>query len=104
MVVRRSKGLNIFFDKRYLLDYSDTLDEMLFNGKNFVETGHFKRELYDVYGKNLDLVIDILERGKHSIESKSKTKAELRTFNGTWELVYVEGEGEIILVHLKLRR
>ena len=33
-----------------------------------------------------------------------KTKVQLMTKKGQWELVYVESEDEIILIHLKLRR
>jgi hypothetical protein len=38
-------------------------EKVTFNGKELVESGHFKNELYNAYKKNLDLVIEILEEG-----------------------------------------
>ena len=72
--------------------------------KELILTGHIKRELYDRYKKNLDLIFEILMDGNYSKESKEKFKVEYRTKHGIWELVYVETENEIILIHLKLRR
>ncbi|MFQ5887132.1 MAG: hypothetical protein ACE5HY_00370 [Candidatus Hydrothermarchaeales archaeon] len=77
-------------------------ENVTFQGKELVESGHFKDELYNVYRKNLDLVLEILEKGAHVRESKDKMKVEKKTRGGTWELVYVETE--TVLVHLKLRR
>lgn len=77
-------------------------ENVTFHGKELVESGHFKDELYNVYRKNLDLVLEILEKGTYNRESKDKTMVLKKTRGGTWELVYVETE--IVLVHLKLRR
>ncbi len=77
-------------------------ENVTFHGKELVESGHFKDELYNVYMKNLDLVLEILEKGAHVRESKDKMKVLKKTRGRTWELVYVETE--IVLVHLKLRR
>ncbi len=79
-------------------------ENVTFRGKELVESGHFKDELYNVYRKNLDLVLEILEKGAHVRESNDKMKVLKKTRGGTWELVYVETETEIVLVHLKLRR
>ncbi len=75
-----------------------------YKGKNLILTGHIRTELYDTYKKNLDLIFEILSYGSSSKQSKEKTKVRLGTKKGTWELVYVETEDEIILIHLKLRR
>ncbi|MFQ6136193.1 MAG: hypothetical protein ACE5PM_03335 [Candidatus Hydrothermarchaeales archaeon] len=79
-------------------------EKVTFNGKELIESGHFKGELYNIYKKNLDLVLEILKEGTHTRESKDKIKVEKKTRKGTWELVYVETKNEIVLVHLKLRR
>jgi hypothetical protein len=79
-------------------------EKVTFNGKELVESGHFKNELYNAYKKNLDLVIEILEEGIHKRESKEKIRAEKATKDGKWELVYMETENEIVLIHIKLRR
>jgi hypothetical protein len=79
-------------------------EKVTFNGKELVESGHFKNKLYSVYKKNLDLVIEILEEGIHKRESKEKIRAEKVTKDGEWELVYIGTENEIVLVHIKLRR
>lgn len=76
-------------------------DEVTFNRKNIIETSHFKDELYNIYNKNLDLVFEILECGIHKKESHEKTIVEKRTKNGMWQLVYVETEKEIVLIHIK---
>lgn len=75
-----------------------------YKGKELIETGHFKDELYNEYRKNLDLVEDILELGVHRKESKSKMIATMSSKNGTWELVYSETVDELVLIHIKLRR
>ena len=75
-----------------------------YKGKYIILTGHIRNELYDVYKKNLDLNFEILGSGKSSKQSKEKTKVQLKTKKGQWELVYVETDDEIILIHLKLRR
>jgi hypothetical protein len=80
------------------------LPEIKFKGKDIILTGYIKNELYDVYKKNLDLIFEILSSGTSSKQSKEKTKVQLKTKKGLWELVYVETEKEIILIHLKLRR
>ena len=72
--------------------------------KQLILTGHIKRELYDRYKKNLDLIFEILIEGNYSKQSKEKTKVEHRTKPGIWELIYVETDDEIVLIHLKLRR
>ncbi|UCH90078.1 MAG: hypothetical protein JSV49_05395 [Thermoplasmata archaeon] len=72
--------------------------------KDLILTGHCRNELYDKYKKNLDLIIEILTGGLHSKESKEKSMVRLRTKKGIWELVYVETENELILIHLKFRR
>ncbi len=79
-------------------------DKVTFKGKELVESGHFKNELYNVYRKNLDLVIEILKEGVHTHVSKAKMKVEKKTRDKTWELVYAETENEIVLIHLKLVR
>ncbi|MEE8403686.1 MAG: hypothetical protein V3R93_08035 [Candidatus Hydrothermarchaeaceae archaeon] len=79
-------------------------DKVTFKGKEIIESGHFKNELYNVYKKNLDLVFEILEDGAHTKESKEKMRVEKRTKGGRWELVYVETENEIVRVHLKFVR
>lgn len=79
-------------------------DKVTFNGKELIETGHFKNELYNVYKKNLDLVIELLEEGIHTRESKEKTRVGKKTKRGKWELVYAETEREIVLIHIKLTR
>ena len=63
-------------------------EPILFKGKELIETGHFKEEIYYKYRKNLDLVEDILELGVHRKESKNKMIATMPTKDGTWELVY----------------
>jgi len=78
--------------------------EIRFKGKELILTGHIQKELYDKYRKNLDLILEILSDGDHSKESREKTKVRLRTKNRKWELVFIETEKEIILIHLKLRR
>ena len=80
------------------------LPEIKFKGKDIILTGHIRNELYDVYKKNLDLIFEILSTGVSSKQSKEKIKVQLKTRKGQWELVYVETEDEIILIHLKLRR
>ena len=75
-----------------------------YNGKELIETGHFKEELYYKYRKNLDLVEDILESGEHQKESKNKMIATMPTKEGFWELVYAETTDELVLIHIKLRR
>jgi hypothetical protein len=80
------------------------LPEIKFKGKDIILTGYIKNELYDVYKKNLDLIFEILSSGTSSKQSKEKTKVQLKTKKGLWELVYVKTEKEIILIHLKLRR
>jgi hypothetical protein len=79
-------------------------NKVTFNGKIIIESGHFKNELYNVYKKNQDLVFEILEEGTHTKESKEKTRVEKQTKGGRWELVYVETENEIVLIHLKFIR
>ena len=79
-------------------------EQILYNGKVLIETGHFKKELYDKYRKILGLVTDILNNGKHRKESKEKICVNYPTKRGLWELVYIETTDEIILVHIKLRR
>jgi hypothetical protein len=78
--------------------------EIKYKGKDIILTGHIKNELYDVYKKNLDLIFEILSDGISSKQSKQKTKVQLKTKKGQWDLVYVETDDEIILIHLKLRR
>ncbi len=80
------------------------LPEIKYKGKYIILTGHIKNELYDIYKKNLDLIFEILSSGISSKQSKDKTKVLMTTKKGLWELVYVETEDEIILIHLKLRR
>lgn len=80
------------------------LDKVTFKGKEIIESGHFKNELYNIYKKNLDLIFKILEEGTHTKESKEKVRVEKQTKGGRWELVYVETENEIVLVHLKFMR
>ena len=80
------------------------LPEIKYKGKDIILTGHIRNELYDVYKKNLDLIFEILSSGTSSKQSKEKTKVQLKTKKGQWELVYVETEDEIILIHLKLKR
>lgn len=77
---------------------------LLYRGKELVATGHFKRELYDVYGKNLNLALEILEEGEHERESREKVLVRKRSKGGTWELVYAETGSEIVLVHIKFVR
>ncbi len=79
-------------------------NKVTFKGKELVESGHFKNELYAVYKKNLDLAVEILEEGMHVRISREKMKAEKRTKGGKWELVYAETEKEIVLIHLKFVR
>ena len=80
------------------------LPEIKYKGKDIILTGHIRNELYDVYKKNLDLIFEILSSGTSSKQSKKKTKVLLKTKKGQRELVYVETEDEIILIHLKLKR
>ena len=82
----------------------DLFPDVKFQDKDLILTGHIKRELYDQYGKNLDLIFEIMKDGTSGKQSKDKRNIKLKTKGGTWELVYVENEGEIILIHLKLRR
>lgn len=77
--------------------------EVKYKGKNLILTGHIKVELYDVYKKNLDLIFDILGTGEMTIQSKEKKRVLMETKKGTWELIYVETEDDIVLIHLKLR-
>lgn len=79
-------------------------EELRFKNKDLIETGHFKNELYNIYRKNLDFVLEILEKGEHRKESKEKMRVERKAKNGVWELVYAETDKEIILIHLKLVR
>ena len=79
-------------------------NKVTFKGKEIIESGHFKNELYNVYKKNLDLIFKILEEGTHTKESKEKVRVEKRTKGGKWELVYIETEKEIVLIHLKFMR
>jgi len=79
-------------------------DKVTFKGKDIIESGHFKNELYTVYRKNLDLVFEILEEGAHTRESKEKVRVEKKTKGGRWELVFVETEKAMVLVHLKFAR
>jgi len=79
-------------------------EPIIYNGKELIETGHFKEELYYKYRKNLDLVEDILESGVHQKESKKKMIAIMPTKDGIWELVYAETVDELVLIHIKLRR
>ncbi len=79
-------------------------DKVTFKGKELVESGHFKNELYNLYRKNLDLAIEILKEGTHTRVSKDKTKVEKKTLGGKWELIYAETENEIVLIHIKLVR
>ena len=79
-------------------------ERILYNGKELIETGHFKEELYYKYRKNLDLVEDILESGTHRKESKNRMIVTMPTKDGAWELVYGETTDELILIHIKLRR
>lgn len=72
-------------------------------GRRLETTISFRKELYDTYKKNLDLVHDILDRGIHKPESKDKTIVTKPTKRGFWELVYSEKEDSIVLIHLKLR-
>ena len=80
------------------------IPEIKYKGKDIILTGHIKNELYDVYNKNLDLIFEILSSGISTKQSKEKTKVQLKSKKGQWELVYVETDNEIILIHLKLRR
>ncbi len=80
------------------------LDKVTFKGKEIIESGHFKNELYNIYKKNLDLIFKILEEGTHTKESKEKVRVEKQTKGGRWELVYTETEKEIVLIHLKFMR
>lgn len=79
-------------------------EELRFRNKDLVETGHFKNELYNIYRKNLDFVLELLEKGKHKKESKEKIRVMKKAKGGAWELVYAETDKEIILIHLKLVR
>ena len=79
-------------------------EPIIYNGKELIETGHFKEELYYKYRKNLDLVEDILESGVHQKKSKKKMIVIMPTENGIWELVYAETIDELVLIHIKLRR
>lgn len=72
--------------------------------KQLILTGHIRAELYDRYKKNLDLIIEILQYGSYSRESREKTKVQYMTRNGRWELIYVETKSELVLIHLKFRR
>ena len=78
--------------------------DVKYRGKNLILTGHIQKELYNIYKKNLDLIFEILSAGIASKQSKEKTNIKLKTKKGTWELVYIETEDEIVLIHLKLRR
>jgi hypothetical protein len=79
-------------------------DKVTFKGKELIESGHFKNELYTIYKKNLDLAIELLEEGMHVRISKEKMKTEKKTKGGKWELVYAETANEIVLIHLKFIR
>ncbi len=79
-------------------------NKVTFKKKEIIESGHLKNELYNVYKKNLDLVFEILEEGTHTKESNQKTRVEKQTKGGKWELVYIETESEIVLIHLKFIR
>ena len=85
----------------YLTNYNRSIR---YNNKDLVLTGHFKNELYTYYKKNLDLIVDIFHTGTHNKESKDKSVVCMKTKGGKWELVYIETENEIVLVHIKLRR
>ncbi len=61
---------------------------LFFDGRELVETGHFRHELYDVYRKTLDFVMHLLETGVHEKESGEKFRVEKKSRRGTWELVY----------------
>ena len=80
------------------------MPEIKYKGKDIILTGHIKNELYDIYKKNLDIIFEILGSRTSSKQSKEKTQVQLKTKKGQWELVYIETEDEIILIHLKLRR
>lgn len=73
-------------------------------GKKLITTNEFRNELYSKYKKNLDLVHEILNEGKHAAESRQKQIVRKPTKGGYWELVYAEKSGCVILIHLKLRR
>jgi hypothetical protein len=75
-----------------------------FRGKRLVETGHFHRELYEVYRKGIDFAAELLDEGFHERESSEKMRVTKRTSGGLWELVYAESEDEVFLIHLKFRR
>lgn len=75
-----------------------------FNGKEIIETTHFRNELYNKYRKTLDIAVEILKRRNHTKESKDKTMAHLRTKKGIWEVAFAETENNIILIYIKLRR
>jgi len=79
-------------------------EELKFKNKDLIETGHFKNELYNIYRKNLDFVLEILEKGEYEKESKEKVRVEKKTKKGVWELVYAETDKGIVLIHLKLVR
>jgi len=72
--------------------------------RKLVTTKAFRDELYDIYKKDLDLVHEILDEGKHQPESKQKTQVEKKTKGGYWELVYSLKDDSVVLIHLKLRR
>ncbi len=79
-------------------------NKVTFKKKEIIESGHFKNELYNIYKKNLNLIFEILEEDTHTKESKEKVRVEKQTKGGRWELVYVETENEIVLIHLKFIR
>lgn len=79
------------------------IPQIKYKGKNLILTGHIRHELYDIYKKNLDLIFDILGTGRTRKRSKVKREVLMDTKQGTWELVYVETEDDIVLIHLKLR-
>jgi len=79
-------------------------EELKFKNKDLIETGHFKNELYSIYRKNLDFVLEILEKGEHEKESKEKVRVIKKAKGGVWELVYAETDKEIVLIHLKFVR
>ena len=92
----------LFNKKIYISEIDETYLE--FKDKKLVTTMSFLNELIDVYNKDMNLVVDILKNGEHIKESRNKIYVKKQTTNGFWELVYVEYNGEITLIHLKLRR
>ena len=85
--------------------YRDEFLNYWWNDKKLYVTLHALDEL-DEYDKTIDFVCEILDKGKHEVESERERKwiARLQIGKSLWETVYAIKDNVCVIIHLGVKR